>query len=241
MGLNGSRRARAARIALIEAEGARTEIDLEPLPSVRANQTRLEQVLVNLLSNAIRHGGPNIGIVITARSGIMTCTVTDDGPGLNPAVADRLIRDKISAADWDRHLGKSESLFVNASTWALMLTGRIVRMHDYVGQTTGGTVRRLVARLVPAEADLAVLLCHIGLVKHLRALRGHLFQHHGQVGQLDDVADRWHFTVRQVGFRSGRPAFDGIDPPTHQRVEFFVHGKPFTGNPDRRLQAFCKR
>ena len=60
---------------------------------------------------------------------------------------ERLIRDKISAADWDRHLGKSESLFVNASTWALMLTGRIVRMHDYVGQTTGGTVRRLVARL----------------------------------------------------------------------------------------------
>ncbi len=60
---------------------------------------------------------------------------------------ERLIRDKISAADWERHLGQSESLFVNASTWALMLTGRIVRMHDYAGQTTGGTVRRLVARL----------------------------------------------------------------------------------------------
>jgi RHH-type proline utilization regulon transcriptional repressor/proline dehydrogenase/delta 1-pyrroline-5-carboxylate dehydrogenase len=60
---------------------------------------------------------------------------------------ERLIRDKISAADWERHLGKSDSLFVNASTWALMLTGRIVRMHGYAGQTTGGTVRRLVARL----------------------------------------------------------------------------------------------
>ncbi len=41
---------------------------------------------------------------------------------------DRLIRDKISLADWERHLGTSGSLFVNASTWGLMLTGRIVSL-----------------------------------------------------------------------------------------------------------------
>ena len=41
--------------------------------------------------------------------------------------ADRLIADKLGSADWQAHLGKSESLFVNASTWALLLTGRIVR------------------------------------------------------------------------------------------------------------------
>ena len=40
---------------------------------------------------------------------------------------DRLIRDKIAAADWERHLGHSGSLFVNASTWALMLTGRLLQ------------------------------------------------------------------------------------------------------------------
>src|SRR5262245_26559608 len=40
--------------------------------------------------------------------------------------ADRLIRDKLSDADWAAHLGKSESMFVNASTWALMLTGRVM-------------------------------------------------------------------------------------------------------------------
>ena len=38
---------------------------------------------------------------------------------------ERLIRDKLTHADWEKHLGKSESLFVNASTWALMLTGRV--------------------------------------------------------------------------------------------------------------------
>jgi RHH-type proline utilization regulon transcriptional repressor/proline dehydrogenase/delta 1-pyrroline-5-carboxylate dehydrogenase len=37
--------------------------------------------------------------------------------------ADRLIADKITAASWEDHLGESDSLFVNASTWGLMLTG----------------------------------------------------------------------------------------------------------------------
>ncbi len=60
---------------------------------------------------------------------------------------ERLIRDKMSAADWDRHLGRSKSVFVNASTWALMLTGRLVRLHDTVGQSPGAAMRRLVARL----------------------------------------------------------------------------------------------
>jgi RHH-type proline utilization regulon transcriptional repressor/proline dehydrogenase/delta 1-pyrroline-5-carboxylate dehydrogenase len=41
--------------------------------------------------------------------------------------ADRLIADKLGSADWQSHLGKSDSLFVNASTWALLLTGRILR------------------------------------------------------------------------------------------------------------------
>ena len=42
--------------------------------------------------------------------------------------AEKLIADKLSEAEWEKHLGKSDSLFVNASTWGLMLTGRIVRM-----------------------------------------------------------------------------------------------------------------
>ncbi len=41
--------------------------------------------------------------------------------------AERLIRDKLGDADWEAHLGHSRSLFVNASTWGLMLTGRLVR------------------------------------------------------------------------------------------------------------------
>ncbi len=41
--------------------------------------------------------------------------------------ADRLIADKLGGAEWEAHLGNSESWFVNASTWALMLSGRVVQ------------------------------------------------------------------------------------------------------------------
>ena len=39
---------------------------------------------------------------------------------------DALIEDKIAPADWGRHLGQSSSSLVNASTWALMLTGKVL-------------------------------------------------------------------------------------------------------------------
>ncbi|HUL82866.1 MAG TPA: bifunctional proline dehydrogenase/L-glutamate gamma-semialdehyde dehydrogenase PutA [Gammaproteobacteria bacterium] len=60
--------------------------------------------------------------------------------------ADRLIADKLGGADWHAHLGASDSLFVNASTWALLLTGRIVRPAD-VAENAGTFVARLVERL----------------------------------------------------------------------------------------------
>lgn len=65
--------------------------------------------------------------------------------------ADRLIRDKIAPGDWASHIGKSDSLFVNASTWGLMLTGRIARLSQETGYDTGGwnlpsTFKSLVAR-----------------------------------------------------------------------------------------------
>ena len=46
---------------------------------------------------------------------------------------DALIRDKIGAGDWQAHLGRSPSLFVNAATWGLLLTGRLVATHSEQG------------------------------------------------------------------------------------------------------------
>src|SRR5690606_13911492 len=42
--------------------------------------------------------------------------------------ADKLIRDKLGDADWKKHMGESDSVLVNASTWGLMLTGKLVSL-----------------------------------------------------------------------------------------------------------------
>ena len=62
------------------------------------------------------------------------------------ATADRLIRDKLSRGDWEKHLGGSSAL-VNASTWALMLTGKLTRIADADAQDPAAGYERLVARL----------------------------------------------------------------------------------------------
>ncbi|WP_449041759.1 bifunctional proline dehydrogenase/L-glutamate gamma-semialdehyde dehydrogenase PutA [Paracoccus sp. (in: a-proteobacteria)] len=57
---------------------------------------------------------------------------------------DALIEDKIAPSDWGKHLGEASSSLVNASTWALMLTGKVLD-DDQAG--IAGTLRRAVRRL----------------------------------------------------------------------------------------------
>ena len=57
---------------------------------------------------------------------------------------DALIEDKITPADWGRHLGQSASSLVNASTWALLLTGKVL---DDEGSGLGGVLRGAIRRL----------------------------------------------------------------------------------------------
>ena len=61
--------------------------------------------------------------------------------------ADRLIADKIAIGQWSDYLGEADSLFVNASTWGLMLTGRLVRASEIEMRDPASFLRRLVARL----------------------------------------------------------------------------------------------
>ena len=60
--------------------------------------------------------------------------------------ADRLIADKITAAQWQDHVGTSDSLFVNASTWGLMLTGKILTVNDIETGNPVNLLRQLVSR-----------------------------------------------------------------------------------------------
>ncbi|MBX7145720.1 MAG: bifunctional proline dehydrogenase/L-glutamate gamma-semialdehyde dehydrogenase PutA [Alphaproteobacteria bacterium] len=62
--------------------------------------------------------------------------------------ANKLIKDKILSADWEKHIGQSESIFVNASTWALMLTGQVIGLESSDKQNKNFTemFNQLIAR-----------------------------------------------------------------------------------------------
>ncbi|MGV3481431.1 MAG: trifunctional transcriptional regulator/proline dehydrogenase/L-glutamate gamma-semialdehyde dehydrogenase [Sphingobium sp.] len=74
------------------------------------------------------------------------------------ATRDALIRDKIADGDWKSHLGGGRSLFVNAATWGLVVTGKLVNSVNDRG--LGAALTRLVARagepVVRRGVDLAM-------------------------------------------------------------------------------------
>ncbi|MGO3798555.1 MAG: bifunctional proline dehydrogenase/L-glutamate gamma-semialdehyde dehydrogenase PutA [Vibrio casei] len=63
------------------------------------------------------------------------------------ATADALIRDKLSVADWKSHLKNSDSVFVNASTWGLMLTGKVVGLKESQAQSPTQGLNRLLNKM----------------------------------------------------------------------------------------------
>ncbi|MBL4839100.1 MAG: proline dehydrogenase family protein, partial [Kordiimonadaceae bacterium] len=60
---------------------------------------------------------------------------------------DDLIADKIAPGKWFSHAGKAGSVFVNASTWGLMLTGRIISLGPDITEESGGWLGKLTHRV----------------------------------------------------------------------------------------------
>jgi RHH-type proline utilization regulon transcriptional repressor/proline dehydrogenase/delta 1-pyrroline-5-carboxylate dehydrogenase len=76
------------------------------------------------------------------------------------ATRDALIRDKLAPGDWRAHVGHSPSLFVNAATWGLVLTGRLVATTSE--QSLSAALTRLIARsgepIIRRGVDVAMRL-----------------------------------------------------------------------------------
>ena len=89
--------------------------------------------------------------------------------------ADRLIADKITAAQWGDHVGSSDSLFVNASTWGLMLTGKILTM-DEIGT---GNPTRMLGKLVSRAGEPVVRTA----MRQAMKIMGHQFVMGRNIGE----------------------------------------------------------
>ncbi len=89
---------------------------------------------VKLITRIRKSSKPGLMEVFLAEYGLST----DEGVALmclaeallrvpDADTIDALIEDKIAPSDWGRHMGHSTSPLVNASTWALMLTGKVLK------------------------------------------------------------------------------------------------------------------
>jgi RHH-type transcriptional regulator, proline utilization regulon repressor / proline dehydrogenase / delta 1-pyrroline-5-carboxylate dehydrogenase len=138
---------RTDETACVEALLAEADLDGEP----RRRVAKRAQALIA----SVREGRQGAGGIdaflqeyeLSTQEGVMLMCLAEALLRIpDDETADRLIRDKLGDADWEGHLGRSNSLFVNASTWGLMLTGRIVRLDPGLTGAVGSALGRLVAQ-----------------------------------------------------------------------------------------------
>lgn len=117
-----------------------------------AARARISDAAAKLVSAIRGDSKPGLMEVFLAEYGLST----DEGVALmclaeallrvpDSETMDALIEDKIAPSEWGRHLGHSASSLVNASTWALMLTGKVLKEDSKPGVTSvlRGAVKRL--------------------------------------------------------------------------------------------------
>ena len=141
------------------------------------------------------------------------------------ATVDRLIRDKISTGDWRAHLGRSESLFVNAATWGLMITGRLVATRREA--SLGNALTRLIARggepLIRRGVEFAMTLLGQQFVmgetieaalarsqENIRKGYNHSFDMLGEAALTDADAERYFHAYQQAIHAIGRSSRQGV-------------------------------
>ena len=130
-------------------------------PVSQQNRERIVSRATRLVEDIRASDDPGVMEAFLAEYGLST----DEGVALmclaeallrvpDAETMDALIEDKIAPSSWGQHLGQSSSSLVNASTWALMLTGKI--LNDDESEGFAGVLRGAVKRLGEPVIRIAV-------------------------------------------------------------------------------------
>jgi len=119
-----------------------------------SSRERIQETAVTLV-RAVRHSKTREGGIdaflqqydLSSEEGVLLMCVAEALLRIPDAdTADKLIADKITSAQWKDHIGVSDSLFVNASTWGLMLTGQLLKLDDVVIKNPAQVLGKLASR-----------------------------------------------------------------------------------------------
>lgn len=132
-------------------------------PFTATERAKARNAATRLVENIRSHSDPGLMEVFLAEYGLST----SEGVALmclaeallrvpDADTIDALIEDKIAPSSWGQHLGQSSSSLVNASTWALMLTGKVLKEGEGVIATLKGAVKRLGEPVIRAAVGRAM-------------------------------------------------------------------------------------
>ncbi|MCG7531628.1 bifunctional proline dehydrogenase/L-glutamate gamma-semialdehyde dehydrogenase PutA [Psychrobium sp. MM17-31] len=109
------------------------------------------QMVVNIRKDQIGKGGVdallNEFALSTEEGVVLMCLAEALLRVPDKVTADNLIRDKLANGDWSSHIGNSDSIFVNASSWGLLMTGKLVNYTDKDKKEQFNVLKRTVGRL----------------------------------------------------------------------------------------------
>jgi len=109
------------------------------------------QLVVNIRKDQVGKGGVDALLnefsLSTEEGVVLMCLAEALLRVPDKLTADSLIRDKLANGDWSSHIGNSDSLFVNASSWGLLLTGKLVNYSDKKKELQFGLLKKTVGRL----------------------------------------------------------------------------------------------
>ena len=119
-------------------EGAAIRVEAEDLVRAARRTARRQGVVESFLQEFSLSTPEGLALMCLAEALLRTP---------DEETRDRLIAEKIASADWASHAGRSASVLVNASTWSLMLTGKLIEPDAQAASDLSGFVRRLAGRL----------------------------------------------------------------------------------------------
>jgi RHH-type proline utilization regulon transcriptional repressor/proline dehydrogenase/delta 1-pyrroline-5-carboxylate dehydrogenase len=147
------RREESAAVEWLLAQGARANGDARQLAQRLVSEVRKKRTRASGV-DALMHE-----FALSSEEGVALMCLAEALLRIpDSATVDRLIADKISQGDWRKHLGESPSLFVNAATWGLLITGKLVGTSSETG--LGSALTKLISKggepLIRKGVDLAM-------------------------------------------------------------------------------------
>jgi RHH-type proline utilization regulon transcriptional repressor/proline dehydrogenase/delta 1-pyrroline-5-carboxylate dehydrogenase len=151
---------RATELDIVTNLIAKAELDIE-------SSNQVENLAIELVKKVRENKKKNLGVdsflieyPLSSEEGIaLMCLAEALLRVPDSTTIDDLIKDKIAGANWDAHKGQSDSFFINATTWALALTGKVLsadKMESKLSRVLMGMINKSGEGVVRVAANKAM-------------------------------------------------------------------------------------